>query len=557
MTSSTITETITNADVAQLISQETPFDPSEKLVNLGGKGMYLEVKWRLVWLRREHPDALIETELVKLEERDAIFKARVTIPNGGGATGWGSESASDFRDFIEKAECLDEDAEILTRLGFRHHSDVRVGDDVLAYDLATDTCAWVPVDNLSVFPNIVSYALGNRAKWRIRGTANHKWAVLNCNNERILRQASDLRASDRIILAAREPLGGSSPLTTREAALIGWIVTDGGIKRVGDSLTVTITQSKPATVSMLVDLVGGDGTETVGPPTIRAFPSGKTYPCLPQHTFRLHSAFARALFDRAGITGRDDLPQLIARLRPDARAAMLDAMMLADGDKRGYFSKKRHPAVMEAWQLLCTLEGIAVSPLKLRGDNQPTQKLKKRRYLSASQLALTDGSPRTVWCPTTRYGTWVCRQNGVITITGNTKAIGRALAALGYGTQFCDDHAGLSNAGHSEGYSRTTGQPRIADAPVQPRDTRDYTRSNGHQQPPSKPAATNGNDPGNQRATERQVKFIGAIARESGLDDQELAAWSQELYGMAVDQLNRRDASTLIEALQRRRNEIA
>jgi hypothetical protein len=34
----------------------------------------------------------------------AIFKATVTVPTGGKATGYGSETASDFPDFIEKAE---------------------------------------------------------------------------------------------------------------------------------------------------------------------------------------------------------------------------------------------------------------------------------------------------------------------------------------------------------------------------------------------------------------------------------------------------------------------
>ena len=34
----------------------------------------------------------------------AIFKATVTVPSGGKATGYGSETASDFPDFIEKAE---------------------------------------------------------------------------------------------------------------------------------------------------------------------------------------------------------------------------------------------------------------------------------------------------------------------------------------------------------------------------------------------------------------------------------------------------------------------
>lgn len=64
-------------------------------------------------------------------------------------------------------------------------------------------------------------------------------------------------------------------------------------------------------------------------------------------------------------------------------------------------------------------------------------------------------------------------------------------------------------------------------------------------------------DAGKERATERQIKFIFAVAREAGLDEQEVTTWSHELYGSDVAQLNRRDASTFLEALQRRRNEVA
>lgn len=59
-----------------------------------------------------------------------------------------------------------------------------------------------------------------------------------------------------------------------------------------------------------------------------------------------------------------------------------------------------------------------------------------------------------------------------------------------------------------------------------------------------------------QRATERQVKFIYAIAREAGMDENAVNDWSLELYSQEVDQLNRRDAATLIEALQRKRNDL-
>ncbi|MGI9253001.1 MAG: hypothetical protein ACR2J8_04590, partial [Thermomicrobiales bacterium] len=79
------------------------FEPSRYLTTINGSD-YLEVKWRLVWLREQHPDARIETDLVSLDHTVAVFKATVTIPGAGSATGWGSEGPDDFRDFIEKAE---------------------------------------------------------------------------------------------------------------------------------------------------------------------------------------------------------------------------------------------------------------------------------------------------------------------------------------------------------------------------------------------------------------------------------------------------------------------
>jgi hypothetical protein len=44
------------------------------------------------------------TEHVRIEPTLAIFKATVSLPTGGKATGYGSETSGDFGDFIEKAE---------------------------------------------------------------------------------------------------------------------------------------------------------------------------------------------------------------------------------------------------------------------------------------------------------------------------------------------------------------------------------------------------------------------------------------------------------------------
>lgn len=95
---------------------EKAFDPSRYLTKLPKRARqadgswktaetdYLEVKWRLLWLRTEHADARIETELVSHEDDQWTFKARVSIPDGGSATGWGQETVHDFADACEKAE---------------------------------------------------------------------------------------------------------------------------------------------------------------------------------------------------------------------------------------------------------------------------------------------------------------------------------------------------------------------------------------------------------------------------------------------------------------------
>lgn len=92
------------------MNQESPnpespktFDPKHYLSSVGSSP-YLEVKWRIVWLRTEHPNAIVTTELVRLENDVAVFRAYVEIPGGGSATAYGSESFDDFRDHIEKAE---------------------------------------------------------------------------------------------------------------------------------------------------------------------------------------------------------------------------------------------------------------------------------------------------------------------------------------------------------------------------------------------------------------------------------------------------------------------
>jgi hypothetical protein len=82
------------------------FNPNEHLISLKGKA-YLEVKWRLVWFRMEHPDWGISTQLVKFdpEAKYAIFHSTITDENGRViAEGTKMEDSKGFADYLEKAE---------------------------------------------------------------------------------------------------------------------------------------------------------------------------------------------------------------------------------------------------------------------------------------------------------------------------------------------------------------------------------------------------------------------------------------------------------------------
>jgi hypothetical protein len=116
-----------------IMQQGLEFNPREHLMtikNKQGAVDYLPVQWRLVWFRTQCPEGTIATEVIHLDldkavESEimqwdnqartmkpvtkqgvgvAVFKATITDGHGGSATGYGSEKASDFGDFLEKAE---------------------------------------------------------------------------------------------------------------------------------------------------------------------------------------------------------------------------------------------------------------------------------------------------------------------------------------------------------------------------------------------------------------------------------------------------------------------
>lgn len=83
------------------------FRPEDHLTDIKGKD-YLEVKWRLVWFRQDHPLESgwgIRTVGEIVTDDRAVYRAQIVSPEGAIiAEGTKSETPTGFADYIEKAE---------------------------------------------------------------------------------------------------------------------------------------------------------------------------------------------------------------------------------------------------------------------------------------------------------------------------------------------------------------------------------------------------------------------------------------------------------------------
>jgi len=437
-----------------------------------------------------------------------------------------------------KAECVPLDTEILTRRGFVRYDKLHLGEAVLAYDCARDATEWVPLEDVTVYKAAqVSVLHGDKNQFQVTCTPNHSWAVQKApyrpdhrgngqrgprgpyakrKADRQLIEAQEIRTHHAVILAA-PCIDEPSLLTPIEAAILGWVVTDGTIKRVGNCVRLGICQSKEehkGAIRKLVSSMTGAVKESISPGRNRTFPmTGRTYACKPQHWWYLSASVSRALLEKAGFHSRADLPGIATSLGAEARGEMLGAMMAAEGDARGTFANT-DPHIMETFQILSALQGLATGALHTIKGPCFTQRLKKTRHVAGSFLHLTPTGERAVWCPTTRHGTWVMRQNGRVMITGNTKAKRRVtLSFCGLGILDETEIESIPGARPAAPTAQPPAEsPAVIDAQVVP--------------PAAPPVDEN-------RA--KALRGMFAAIKEAGIVESERKVWMSEQLGHSVE----------------------
>ena len=328
--------------------------------------------------------------------------------------------------------CVPIDTEILTRRGFKRHDELTVGEDVLAMDHSDGTVHWTPLEAVNVFDfdgELLGseYGRGHRDN-TILFTENHRWPVITAvgghdytrldgttghtegGGKRKFLEGKDLKKWHSVPTAG-DYQGKESLLSPRLAAILGWVVTDGHFRR-RDTCTnplrgweMIVYQSPKKHLDEIIALLGTKPRKPHPETGVVAVPVSQTD--------------IKALIEH--FRHKDDMPGIVAELSREAADAMYDAMVKAEASTHPetgvvHFGQEGpgNAPVLEAFQMLCFMTGRAAN-ISGRG----CYVRKSNGWYPGNGLGKVPYRGQ-VWCPTTKYGTWLMRRNGNAIFTGNS-----------------------------------------------------------------------------------------------------------------------------------------
>ena len=393
----------------------------------GTDGPYLSLI--IEWLYRMNPLTPVTlVDLTKLSSVLAAFKNNTAYFVYTGIDG------KAHRLLYHTLYCVPEEAEALTRDGWKRHSELLEGEEILAYDAESTSCKWTPTERINVFPyegEVFSWSGGkNRKKFNVECTPSHTW-IHRCDNQRggnpeRMRPTYEIHASGEIRLTARlDDEENRSLLTPREAAILGWLVTDGTItvNSGGKNRSSRISQ-KPfgKYADEIRELLGSDCTSEHTREVACRLRARKIPPNLIT-VFLISTSFTEALLQKAGFRDRGDLCRIAASLDRSSASAMLRAMMQADGHngrQMTFFNNDKR--ISEAVRILAALCGMSTSIYPHGAEGMYNVCVSKLTHIDCAAMdrRVTIHKGR-VWCPTTRYGTWLMRYKDTVTLTGNSR----------------------------------------------------------------------------------------------------------------------------------------
>lgn len=322
--------------------------------------------------------------------------------------------------------CVPPSTQILTRNGWKYWKELDCGtDETLGYD--NGFLKWTPVYGTTAYDKAPIVRFGD-ALWHTYCTPQHKW-LISQNDIVSLCPLTEWPDADLFEFPKRDQLtgkyrrpniklitaapfiGGSLEITPNEAALLGWVLSDGSLyKRRREDLFEggCIIQSHKKYVHEVRSLLRNLGAYCSD------IKHGES--CIKFHiaTHVLRDIWERSKIDKFGPLW------FVLNLKFQARRAWFRAWYMAEGTIGRRYITQNNGENQEAIALTAFLEGKP--GVKVSAKTETCGIVSWHRKERTPRRCIVQPSHEgAVWCPNTGLGSWTARdKDGHIFITGNT-----------------------------------------------------------------------------------------------------------------------------------------
>lgn len=328
--------------------------------------------------------------------------------------------------------CVDEKTEALTDRGWVNGRDLRNTDKILAVDPSSKQLVWSKV--LNIFRNEDYDGLMHHLTHRSMDalvTPGHKFLTSGGD----LVSVEELHIPQHLQLFGSAEDSASSIYTDAFVELLGWVVTEGHYYKKSNRISVAQAKEPGHTrIPLLLKLCGaGKVGEYVNNSGVTVWEFGGD----------LATALKRCAPNKVLSH------QTILLLSEYQRKLLVDTMVAGDGTvtKGGQTTyTQKDLAHVDSFVMLCSLAGIrTVTKKMIQNTRINGYEYKNRVHYSVSLCRTSTAKMESVsfnggrgqlrhgkknfpvvpykglvWCPTTEYGTFVCRRNGKVFVTGNS-----------------------------------------------------------------------------------------------------------------------------------------
>lgn len=318
-----------------------------------------------------------------------------------------------------------DNTEVLTPFGWKKRAELNIGDMVLSYNKERGGYEYTAITKLWDYQDAVVGRLAN--KWfSVEVTEDHEWLVRQRKTIRVdgaktkvfevqKRATKNLTTESNIIGSAKSLL--TSTFTNDECSFIGWLLSDGYYKWTNKArnkvmgITVSIDQSEKKYVDEIRHMLS---RQTVFAEYVTD--NG-------MHKFVPNLNYTRSLLAKVGVAvgvgkHEHDWSAWVGNLSEENLVAFLEAFSKADGHKKGagWVIKQNQGYILEAVKLAINMTGhMAYSG----GSSCSTTYTGGSQYVTGQRLTWAASRTTDVFCLSNANESFVIRQGGQITLTGN------------------------------------------------------------------------------------------------------------------------------------------